>query len=148
MRGCRDMGLFQAGCFGAGGFGLGGSSFFGGFSCLSLDFEPTLHLLCLRMHACVCVYVCARVRACACVRACVQALQVCMPALVCKCRHVCAFVPCGAQDILAGTLLVLLRDPLCVHGMWCLQHSKGYVFVFFRRRPRTNLSRDRSAGMS
>ena len=61
---------------------------------------------CVRVHACVCVcvYVCARVR----VRACVQALQVCMPALVCKCRHVCAFVPCGAQDVLDGTLLVLM----------------------------------------
>ena len=63
---------------------------------------------CVRVHACVCVYVCARVRACACVRACVQALQVCMPALVCKCRHVCAFIPCGAQDVLHGTLLVLM----------------------------------------
>jgi hypothetical protein len=54
------------------------------------------------------VYVCARVRVRACVRACVQALQVCMPTLVCKCRHVCAFVPCGAQDVLDGTLLVLM----------------------------------------
>jgi hypothetical protein len=59
---------------------------------------------CVRVHACVCVYVCARVR----VRACVQALHVCMPALVCKCRHVCAFVPCGAQDVLDGKLLVLM----------------------------------------
>ena len=101
--------------------------------------------VCPSMRACVCM--CVRARACACVRAYVQALQVCMPALVCKCRHVYAFVPCGAQDILAGTLLVLLRDPLCVHGMWCLQHSKGYVFVFYGR-PKTNLSRARSVVIS
>ena len=41
--------------------------------------------LCVRVHACV------RAPVCACV--CVQALQVCMRALLCRCRHVCAFVP-------------------------------------------------------
>jgi len=71
----------------------------------------------VRVRACVRVNVCGCVCACVRVRACVQALQVCMPALVCKCRHVCAFVPCGAQDILAGTLLVpaaLQRVHVCV----------------------------------
>ena len=60
----------------------------------------------LRVHACmrVRVHVRAPVRVCACmcvcvcgggarVHACVLALQVCMRALVCRCRHVCAFVP-------------------------------------------------------
>ena len=63
---------------------------------------------CLCACACMRVCVCVCARACACVRACVQALHVCMPALVCKFRHVCAFVPCGAQDVLDGTLLVLM----------------------------------------
>jgi len=64
----------------------------------------------VRVHACVCMYVCARVR----VRACVRACKHCR----CVCQHLCAsagrsvlahkFVPCGAQDVLDGTLLVLM----------------------------------------
>jgi len=55
--------------------------------------------------------VCARVRVRACVRACacVRASTAGVYASTCcKCRHVCAFVPCGAQDVLDGTLLVLM----------------------------------------
>ena len=100
--------------------------------------------VCTCMHVCVCV--CACVYVCVFVgmrvRACVQALQVCMPALVCKCRHVCAFVPCGAQDYLGW--YSTSEGP---HGMWCIQHSKGYVSVFYGR-PRTKSSRVQSVGMS
>ena len=81
------------------------------------------------MRACVCVRACVRVRAC------VQALQVCIPALVCKCRHVCAFIPCGAQDILAGTLLVLMipcGGPPMVCGAYRLQ--RVLVCVLWTRK--------------
>ena len=77
-------------------------------ACMHARTRASVHV---RVCACVCVrvHVCVRLRACVCVRMCVmQALQVCMPALVCKCRHVCAFVPCSAQDILAGTVPVVL----------------------------------------
>ena len=107
----------------------------------------------VRVHVCVpvcvcvrvCVYVCVRVRACACV----QALQVCMPALVCKCRH-CALCICSLWcSRCLGWYITGAHDPLwwSSHDMWCLQHSIGYVFMFYGR-PRTNLSRVRSVGMS
>ena len=91
------------------------------------------------VHACVCV----------CVRACVQALQVCMLALVqvkaclCICSLWCSrylgWYITGAHDSLWWSS----------HDMWSggLQHSIGYVFVFYGR-PRTNLSRVRSVSMS
>ena len=91
--------------------------------------------VCVCMHACVCMCVCMCVRACVRVRACVQALQVCIPALVCKCRHVCAFIPCGAQDILAGTLLVLMipcGGPPMVCGAYRLQ--RVLVCVLWTRK--------------
>ena len=46
-----------------------------------------------------------RVRVRACVRASTAGVYA---STCCKCRHVCAFVPCGAQDVLDGTLLVLM----------------------------------------
>jgi hypothetical protein len=48
---------------------------------------------------------------------------------------------------MAGTILVLMIPCGGPYGMWCLQHSKGYVFVFYGR-PRTISSRVRSVNMS
>ena len=99
----------------------------------------------VRVFVCVCVCVCVRVRVCVC--ACVQALQVCMPALVQvqACLCICSLW-CSRY---LGWYITGAHDPLwwSSHSMWCLQHPKGNMFVSYGR-PRTNLSRVRSVGMS
>jgi len=101
--------------------------------------------VCMCVCLCVCVCVCVRVRVCVC--ACVQALQVCMPALVQvqACLCICSLW-CSRY---LGWYITGAHDPLwwSSHSMWCLQHPKGNMFVSYGR-PRTNLSRVRSVGMS
>ena len=100
---------------------------------------------CVRVHACVCVYVCARVRVRACVRACRHCRCVCRCVQVQACLCICSLW-CSRC---LGWYITGAHDPLwwSSHDMWCLHHSIGYVFVFCGR-PRTNLSRVRSVGMS
>ena len=126
------------------------------------------------LFACMCM--CARVRVCVCVRvrvrACVHASCVHVHACVCMCTHACACVRASTAGVYASTC-VQVQACLCICALWCsrclgwyitgahdslwwsshdmwsggLQHSIGYVFVFYGR-PRTNLSRVRSVGMS
>jgi len=104
---------------------------------------------CVRVHACVCVYVCvyvcARVRACACVRASTAGVYASTCVQVQACLCICSLW-CSRCF---GWYITGAHDPLwwSSHDMWCLQHSIGYVFVFYGR-PRTNLSRVRSVGTS
>jgi hypothetical protein len=113
--------------------------------------------------------VCVCARACACVCACMCA-RACMRVCVCVCARACACVRASTAGVYASTC-VQVQACLCIcslwcsrclgwyitgahdplwwssHDMWCLQHSKGSVLVFYGR-PRTNLSRVRSVGMS
>jgi hypothetical protein len=100
---------------------------------------------CVRVHACVCVYVCARVRVRACVRASTAGVYASTCVQVQACLCICSLL-CSRC---LGWYITGAHDPLwwSSHDMWCLQHSIGYVFVFYGR-PRTNLSRVRSVGMS
>ena len=102
---------------------------------------------CVRVHACVCVYVCVHVRVR--VRACVRASTAGVYASTCVQVQACLCICSLWCSRCLGWYITGAHDPLwwSSHDMWCLQHSIGYVFVFYGR-PRTNLSRVRSVGMS
>ena len=145
-------------------------------ACVCAGAHPRVHAcvrVCTYVHACLFAGMHARTHACVCACACV-CMRVCARACVCAfacvrlrayvrackhCRCVCQHL-CASADMSVHLFLVVLKISWLVqyqwywcsstggpHGMWCLQHSKGYVFVFYGR-PKTSLSRVRSVGMS
>ena len=118
---------------------------------------------CMRVCVCVCAYVCfvcvLCACACVCARACVCVyVRVFVCVCVCVCARACVRLcvrastagvyasTCASAGMSVHLFLVVLKISWLVH-YWCLQHSKGYMFVFHGRL-RTNLSQVRSVGMS